>query len=536
MEFVNKIAQLMPVARIYLRNNCDAQHNQTKELTIVLPASSKLHPMEARPLIGMVMADYPEYAFFIFTVPDIKRALQYGSMIFYTICKEDNLLYQLPGSGDLLPADITAKAVVKKARRNFEKEWKKIAAFGEGFQFYFDQTNYALAAFMLHQVIELSYRTVELLLIGKDKTTHSIRGHQQFVKGHSSTLGAVFDEQDEAEMALLGLLDESYRSVRYELDYEIDQEQLQKLLTKAELLKTLVLAQYEEMVSSFMRVVEVEEEPCIVEKMPLDQVIEKICSLVPVLRIYKLARHAKVGFRSGMFSASEEDPVEVNYCLLVICNTPCTPDVFNVQGIINQDKKIEASVTLLMHSVKDVLDALQGNQFFFHRLLREGALIYQLDSVDIAIPEFDTGNLLLRNDQLCYNRYNRAKALMEAAANVTEEENGIVMASMLSQAMLQICLVYIERSIGYRPNQLNLKHLFALCRMIDPMIDEVFPVSREEDRRLFEVLLDADRNLRYRMLACVDTTDQYVLLRRCDAWMDRVTELLFEFTIFNVQS
>ncbi|MEJ2884378.1 hypothetical protein [Pedobacter sp. GR22-6] len=61
--------------------------------------------------------------------------------------------------------------------------------------------------------------------------------------------------------------------------------------------------------------------------------------------------------------------------------------------------------------------------------------------------------------------------------------------------------------------------------MIDPLIDEVFPVSRQEDRVLFEALLDADRNLRYRMLACVDTTDQCALLRRCNEWMEKVGQL-----------
>ncbi|MEJ2884377.1 hypothetical protein [Pedobacter sp. GR22-6] len=53
----------------------------------------------------------------------------------------------------------------------------------------------------------------------------------------------------------------------------------------------------------------------------MKQISAKIADLVPVLRIYKLARHAKVDYRSGMCAASEEDRVEVHYYLLVICNT-----------------------------------------------------------------------------------------------------------------------------------------------------------------------------------------------------------------------
>ncbi|WP_316793736.1 HEPN domain-containing protein [Pedobacter frigoris] len=505
-DFINRITQLMPVERIYISHHYNAQESQVKELTIVLPRVSKIHTAEAKLLIGMIMADYHEYSFTVFTVQEIKRALHYGSMVFYTICKEENLLYQSEGIVELLSADMTAKAVLKKAKRNFEKEWKKITGFGEGFQFYFDQAKYDLAAFMLHQVVELSYRTVELLVIGRDKAIHSIRHHQSLMKGYLRELGAVFNEEDEAEMALLTLLDGAYRSVRYEVDYEISQEQLQRLSAKADLVKSLVLRMYEQMVSDFK------------EEKPLDLIIARICDLVPVVQIYKLARYAKADVRLGMFSSAEKEPVEVHYYLLVICDAPCTSEVLNVQGIIK-------GVTLLMHSVKDVQDALRDNQLFFHELLRKGELIYGAESVGFAIPELDDKQVLLHKTQLWYNRYNRAVALVEAAADVTEEENGIVMASMLSQAMVQICLVYIEVSISYRPNQLNLKHLFALCRMIDPLIDEVFPTSREEDRKLFEVLLDADRNLRYRVHACVDTTDQCMLLRRCNDWLERVKVL-----------
>lgn len=181
---------------------------------------------------------------------------------------------------------------------------------------------------------------------------------------------------------------------------------------------------------------------------------------------------------------------------------------------------------LLVHSLKNVQDALLDSCKFFYRVLPSCKEIYLKpgESNNLLIPEYDESIAQLHQKKVLHYRENRASALLNAAADVTEENNGTVMACMLSHAMVQTCLVYIEMSIGYQPNQLSLKHLFAICRMIDPVIDEIFPTSREDDKKLFDLLLDADKNLRYRISVTIGPTDQGMLLRRCDDWIEKVKE------------
>ena len=106
---------------------------------------------------------------------------------------------------------------------------------------------------MIHQVIELSYRTAELLVIGREKISHSIRNHQKLMKPYVPEFAAVFNEDDEEEMNLLNLLDDAYRSVRYEHTYVIDREQFLFFIEKADVLEKLIAEVYKITVFQFER-------------------------------------------------------------------------------------------------------------------------------------------------------------------------------------------------------------------------------------------------------------------------------------------
>lgn len=272
-ELIARINKLIPVERIYLSQ---FQYKETsfKELVILFPNSSKLHITEARPLLNMVMADIPEYRFRVFYLHEVKQALLQGSIVFYSICREENLIYQLEGSDHvLLLPNLTAKAVSNKVKRNFEKELKKIGGFREGAAFYMNRQDVVMSTFMLHQVIELSYRAAELLVIGRDKISHSICNHQKFIQQYVPELGLVFNSQDEEEMKLLALLDDAYRAVRYENIYTVNDEQVLFFMSKADLMAKLIAELYKVMVAQFT-------EQCAIRQEDAVPVIASACSQV----------------------------------------------------------------------------------------------------------------------------------------------------------------------------------------------------------------------------------------------------------------
>jgi len=94
--------------------------------------------------------------------------------------------------------------------------------------------------------------------------------------------------------------------------------------------------------------------------------------------------------------------------------------------------------------------------------------------------------------------------------------------------MEQLCLGFIYASTGYKPNQQSLKHLINICRCISPMFDEVFPTNTEDDRVVFDILIDSIKDTRYRVPFNIDPTDTGLLHRRCRAWMEKADELVTE--------
>ena len=550
MEFINRITKIFPVARIYLTPSTCGNTN-FKELTFLLPNSGKLYITEARPLVNMVMMDHPQYQFRLFYLHEVKQALEQGSMVFYTICREEHLVYQSENSNELLsPPELTAKAVLHKARRNFEKELKKIAGFREGAAFYLHQGDAVMSTFMLHQVIELSYRAAELLVAGREKISHSIRNHQKFMRHYVPAWGIVFNEEEEKELKLLALLDEAYRSVRYETTYAVDQQALLFFTGKADLVQEQLAGLYELVVAQFTQnCLATEKEKSIPG--PQDQespdgftqnhgnpvsalnedllqiILRKIMALVPVERI-DLMRHTHSSSQvQGAYQSTSE--TRHHFDLLVIIQGPCDGHALNLQAILNQDKELNGvSLSLWVHSRKQVEEALEDNNRFFHEIFRSDKVLHSKPD-GFVLPDYDHSKERQRNERLWSKRKDRAEALITAAENIAEDDSGVVQAMFLSQAMEQLCLGFIAFSIGYRPNQQSLSHLFALCRCINPAIDQVFPIARTADREIFDLMLEAQRNLRYRPSACIDPVNLRLLTRRCYIWLEKVDELAHLF-------
>lgn len=248
---IGRLTNLFTIERIYL------SHFQYKgagvvELTILIPHSSKLHILEVIPLVNMAVADYHGIRPRVFYMDEARRALRGGNLVFYRICQPENLVYQRTGGTvDLITPDLTAKVILRHVKREFKKELKKISGFREGAAFYMEREDYPMAAFMLHQVIELCFRTAELLIVGRDKTSHSLRNHQKLMRRYVPGCGIIFNEEDAQEEGLLSLMDDAYRAVRYETRYKVDRMQVLAFFSKADLIWERLAELFELVVEEF---------------------------------------------------------------------------------------------------------------------------------------------------------------------------------------------------------------------------------------------------------------------------------------------
>src|SRR5690606_31215790 len=146
-----------------------------------------------------------------------------GNLFLFTSCQPQKLIYKKENSEFVpIPDNFDFTKCQELAADLKNREQQKIDEFKEGYYHFKETGKHSLASFMLHQAVELTYRYLELLLVAKERITHSIRCHHLYLKEISSIYAGVFDEDDHGDIVLLQILEEIYRSTRYEDYFEID--------------------------------------------------------------------------------------------------------------------------------------------------------------------------------------------------------------------------------------------------------------------------------------------------------------------------
>jgi HEPN domain-containing protein len=85
---------------------------------------------------------------------------------------------------------------------------------------------------MLHQAVELGYRSVLENLNGYCKKTHDIRVLKKQTRRCAPMLGEVFPDDTAEEQRLTGILEDAYSSARYSSNYSVAEEDFTTLLKR----------------------------------------------------------------------------------------------------------------------------------------------------------------------------------------------------------------------------------------------------------------------------------------------------------------
>ncbi|MDQ0967805.1 HEPN domain-containing protein [Flavobacterium sp. W4I14] len=230
MGLLKGVTVAAPIQYIYLHNNFFAGR-AVQEMLIMVQFKHVRILNELTPVLNIVFNEQTEFSYRVFHVHEVERALLAGSLFFYYATAAQNCLFSK--SGNFLECG-APEFIADRVSSAYQQETNKANKFLAGANFYFKQQNFEHCAFMLHQVFDLMYRAVEILVMGKDKKTHRISAHQLYVKAYVKPLSELFN--DEEELCLLHLLDEAYLAVRYENNYTISEPDVMRLFEKVDLL------------------------------------------------------------------------------------------------------------------------------------------------------------------------------------------------------------------------------------------------------------------------------------------------------------
>jgi len=182
----------------------------------------------------------------------INEGLEFGQYFFSDIVKEGILLFD-SGKVEFAEAkELTAEDKKLRAQRYFDIWFPKGKGFLKGIDFYINENELKIAAFLSHQAAESFYYTILLVYTEYKPKTHNLKKLRKQAKDISEPLFLIFPiETDKSEKHLFDLLKRGYVDARYRIDYEITKEELLEILVHLKEMESIVLQSCNEKIKSF---------------------------------------------------------------------------------------------------------------------------------------------------------------------------------------------------------------------------------------------------------------------------------------------
>ncbi|MGJ1407868.1 HEPN domain-containing protein [Sphingobacterium siyangense] len=509
---IEAILRAVAVDEIY-QWTFDHDGKKYQMLQVNLTSNAGIRFSDANSLINKTVGSYPNVYINVNFTHEIQQKINQDLGRAYLICQPDNRIYQNPVQDiPLVLPNNKSDEVIEKTRTYIDKEKGKIRSFIDGYNFYFEHKNYAHAAFMLHQALELAFRTAENILVVEDKKSHSLKNHINYLKAFDDRLSTLADKNEDKQA--LEKINKAYIDYRYHFDYFIDEDVLETAYQIA--INTLNwIYDYSNLLFKEIK-----------SKLnPVPAANNEVENCKNNNEIYK-QNYCNANYRDLILNAIE------HYCTpaLVVCfgydsdhhnyqnalrraKNDCithayyifvaydilSAEINNLTQLITDLLPNNVSLTLAPENTTTFSKQLSKGHPFFLSLLKAGDIWFQnpsianIDLESIVAPQLNLDYV----HQQWKTRYNNARTLYlpyeEDWSSISIEASYY----MLSQALEQACLGVINSVIQYKPQRVNLTFLMTLCKLIVPDAYATFCLDHEEHFAAFKNITEAQQEFRY---------------------------------------
>jgi|GEM_PF-831935 len=565
-NIIQRITENLLIDQIYL-HPYTIQGKQVNQLYVLLRNAAGQGIVSARALCNLAVAEKPQYRCYVSFPEDINRKIKQENMRATLICHPDKLVFEHPEIDTRIQLPrIDYNVWYGQAERYFEKELAKINAFEEGYAFYLNKANYGQAAFMLHQVIEQGYRAAENLVMGKEKISHSLRNHQEYIAPFCPELGVLFEKPH--ELSILVKLDESYSSARYDHNFSMSKEGLVTAANKEKELLAYLTAFNQDLLEEIRQRQQsgnecilhiIEEEGAKIKangnesneddtappgevakltsehiEMPDDTSLSAGCHrqrVLSAINLYFSPTHVFCFAHQSWEERSEnfvmldnKETIYHRYYLAILIEEYPAQALYKqnqINGVLGDELEI-AALYFKSETFNRKLD--EGCGFFYflanatERWLGKGSLnVKNLpEPVDLEKRAWQWKRYFLNAVGLIGMVQDRIGGRYDRCCSV-----------VMSQAMEQLCLGLLYAFWGYRPdNILNLMYLIQLTESITPLARICFCLDLPEERKMVLALSKAPNEFRYHSNFDVDGFTLCVLRDRLITFSNKVEELV----------
>ncbi|WP_273276788.1 HEPN domain-containing protein [Maribacter polysiphoniae] len=226
-KLMDDILNVIAIDRAFLSSLQQEGGTKYYIITLFVDVNNEPIPNEIVTFVTKTGKQYPGFRIRIYTEHQSEIGLERGALYFLLHCCCGTTIYASPNGENLF--DYSEKAMdtlVKRAKRYFAIEMRKVDAFARTADGLIEEGDYAIATFNMHQAYELSFRFIEQMCIGRCKITHSIISHINYSKPFFPTLRPFSENSDMEESELLLLLEHAYNVARYGNEFEISKRQV----------------------------------------------------------------------------------------------------------------------------------------------------------------------------------------------------------------------------------------------------------------------------------------------------------------------
>ena len=178
--------------------------------------------------------------FINYGIDDFNYALSKAHYFETEIKREGIILYD---SGEYKLArrrKLDFEEIKERAQKYYNDKFSTAVAFLKGVRFYYDDSNYKMSSFHLHQATENFLRVIPMVFILYGHKDHNLTVLMKACKEYAPEIFKVFPRDTPEEERLFKLLERAYVESRYNPDFEITKKDIDALLPKVEHLRDIV--------------------------------------------------------------------------------------------------------------------------------------------------------------------------------------------------------------------------------------------------------------------------------------------------------
>jgi uncharacterized protein len=198
---------------------------------------------------------------------------------------------------------------------------------------------------------------------------------------------------------------------------------------------------------------------------------------------------------------------------------------YEVQEIIEHRSGLNTNVSAITHDIEYVNGKLSEGQYFFADIQKEGILLYNAVSIQLAEKKEisqEAKNAMAQDD--FDNWFTSAKEFLKTANFSFKENNLKITAFLLHQSAERTFNTVILVFRGYKPKTLNLEKLLRYAKQFSKELSLIFPRNTSEEKNIFDLLRKGYVEARYDKKYAITKDEVQVLINRVEKLQD-VTEI-----------